>query len=249
VTAFDLVTKAMRLAGVLAAGETPSDDDANDGLSVFNDMVDSWNAQRLAIYTTETHDFSFVVGQQSYTLGTGGDFDMTRPARIDGISAILINSSASPIEVPLSLISVDEWQNNFPVKNVPGSFPTVCYDSGDFPLRTLGFWPVPSEANNVRIYSWQPLAQAAELTTVIAEPPGYAMAMRYNLAELIAAEFGVSPSSYAAALVHDNAVKGLATVKSINAVTPSMASDLTPNPGDWNYQAFMFGLPYRGPSQ
>jgi hypothetical protein len=244
VTAFDLVTRALRLAGVLAAGEEPSDADANDGLSVFNDMLDSWNAQRLAIYTTSTDDFPFVVGQQDYTLGTGGNFNVPRPARIDGISAILIQNPSTPVEVPMNMVSVDQWQNDFPVKNVSGTFPTSCYDGGEFPLRTLRFWPIPAEVNNVRIYSWAALAQAADLTTVIAEPPGYAMAMRYNLAELLAAEFGVDPTKYAAQLVHDNAVKSLAVVKSINAVTPEMTSDLVPNHGDWNYKADLFGIPY-----
>ena len=56
----------------------------------LNQMIDAWNADRLAIFTVSSNDFPFILGQQSYTLGSGGDFDMIRPARITGISAILL---------------------------------------------------------------------------------------------------------------------------------------------------------------
>ncbi len=82
-TAFDLITSALRLTGVYASDEEPSFGDANQSLTVLNDMIDAWNADRLAIYTTRIDDFPFVNSQQAYTIGTGGDFNIPRPARID----------------------------------------------------------------------------------------------------------------------------------------------------------------------
>jgi hypothetical protein len=239
-TAFDIITSALRLVGVLASDEEPSDGDANQGLSVFNDMLDSWNAQRLAIFTTGSNDFPFVLGTQAYTLGTGGDFNIPRPARIDSMSAILLTDPANPIEVPMAMYSVEDWQN-VPVKVVDGSFPLGCYDDGGFPLRTLNFWPIPiDQPNSVRIYSWQALTQPPLLTSVVAFPPGYAEAFRYNLAVRIGAEFDAPASSTVVML----AVSSLATVKTMNAPDLSLRSDLVPNPAGWNYKADLFGIPF-----
>src|SRR5882757_7401705 len=188
-SAFDTITSALKLAGVLADGEEPSLSDANQGLSVFNDMIDAWNAERQAIFTTRSDDFPLVLGQQSYTLGTGGDFNIPRPARIDAMSSILLYNPANPVEVPISMFTVDDWQTKVPVKVVDGSFPLICYDDGDFPLRTLNFWPIPTQyQNSVRIYSWQALP-AQILQSQVTFPPGYAEAIRYNLAVRLGAEF------------------------------------------------------------
>lgn len=239
--AFDIITSALRLVGVLASDEEPSIGDANQGLSVLNDMIDSWNAQRLAIFTTESNDFPFVLGQQSYTLGTGGNFNIPRPARIEAMSAILLNNPANPIEVPITMVSTEFWQTQIPVKVVDSSFPLICYDGGEFPLRVLNFWPIPTtEPNSVRIYSWQALTAPPKLDSVVAFPPGYAEAFRYNLAVRMGAEFAAPASSVVVTL----ALQSLATVKTMNAPDLELRSDLAPNPAGWNYKADMFGIPF-----
>jgi hypothetical protein len=237
--AFDIITSALRLAGVLADEEQPSDNIANQGLSVLNDMIDAWNAERRAIFTTRSDDFPFVLGQQAYTLGVGGNFNMPRPARIDSMSAILLTDPANPIEVPMTMWTVDDWQN-MPVKVVDGSFPLGCYDDGGFPLRTLTFWPIPTtQANSVRIYGWQSLA-AQTLTSQVAFPPGYAEAIRYNLSVRLSAEFAATASATVVML----AVSSLARIKTMNAPDLELRSDLLPNNGYYNYKADLFGIPF-----
>lgn len=241
-TAADVVTSGLKLIGVLANGELPSFDDANQALQVFNDMIDSWNAERNAIYTTQSNDFLYVLNQQSYTLGTGGDFDIPRPARIDGMSTILLQAPANPVEIPLSMYSVDDWQNDVPVKKVTGNFPLIVYDTGDFPLRILNFWPIPTEQiNAVRIYSWQALA-AQTLTAQVAFPPGYAEAIKYNLAIRLAAEFAVPPDKYSATTVASMAILSLARIKTMNAPSLELQSDLLLSPAGYNYKADLFGI-------
>lgn len=240
--AFGVITSALRLVAVLANGELPSDDDANQSLIVFNDMIDGWNAERNAIFTTRSDDFPFVLGKQSYTLGAGGDFNIPRPARIDGMSSILLTDPSNPVEVPMDMYTVDEWQTQVPVKIVNGDFPQLCYDDGGFPLRTLNFWPIPiNQPNAVRIYSWQALG-AQTLLAQVSFPPGYAEAFRYNLAARLAAEFGVDPSKYAAATVATLAIQGLARIKTMNAPEVSLRSDLIPFPAGYNYRADLFGI-------
>lgn len=242
-TALDLISSALRLINVVAAGETTDIATANDALMVLNDMIDSWNADRLAIFTTKSEDFPFVLSQQSYTMGPTGDFDTARPARIDSMSVILMYPNpANPIEVPIDMYTVEDWQLNVPVKKVNGSFPQVCYDDGGYPLRTLNFWPIPSDqpGNLARIYSWQALAQPAALNSPITFPPGYRQAFRFNLATLLAAEFAQPIPPTVAAV----AIQSLATVKTMNAPELELKSDLVPSPAGWNYKADMFNIPY-----
>jgi hypothetical protein len=239
--ALTLISSSLRLIGVLAAGETLAIGDANDALAVLQDLIDSWNAERLTIFTTGSQDFPLVIGQQVYTLGPTGTFDTARPARIDQMSVILLQPNPStPIELPVDMYSVTDWQQKVPVKNVNGTFPQVCYDDGGYPLRTLNMWPIPTQISNFRIYSWEALSSPVALSTSIAFPPGYAKALRFNLAADLAPEYSTSvPES-----VQAQAIQSLATLKTMNAPDMEMQSDLIPSPAGYNWKADMFGLPY-----
>jgi hypothetical protein len=237
-TALDLIASSLRLVNVMASGETVPIGMANESLAVLNDMIDSWNTDRLAIYTTRIDDFPFVLGKQSYTLGTGGDFNIPRPAQIDAMSSILIYNPDNPVEVPITMYTVSDWQNQVPVKKVTGNFPLICYDDGGFPLRTLNFWPIPTiQPNNFRLYSWQALP-AQSLAVAVNLPPGYKEAFRYNLAIRLGAEFAAPiPASVA-----QIAVESLARLKTINAPDLKLRSDLVPDPSGYNYKADLFGI-------
>lgn len=240
-SALDLISSSLRLINVLAAGESIDIASANDALMVFNQMIDAWNADRLTIYAVESNDFPFTLGQQTYTLGSGGDFDMTRPARITGMSAILLNNPTNPVEVPITMYSWSEWQNKIPVKVVDSSFPQVCYDDGQFPLRNLNFWPIPTlQQNSVRIYSWQPLVLAPSLQTSVVVPPGYAEAFRYNLAIRLAPEF----QQQLQPIVQSIAVESLARIKTMNAPDLGLRSDLLATDGGYNWSAVEFNNPF-----
>lgn len=242
-TAYDLIRSSLRLINALAADEPLDDSMANDALVTFNQMVDSWNADSLAIFTTRTDDFPFIANQQDYTLGAGGDFNMPRPARIDSMSAIILDNPTNPVEIPLACYTVDDWQNKIPVKAVSSSFPQIYYDTGDFPLRKIKFWPYPNtNQNKVRIYSWQALTQPATLQTDITFPPGYAEAFRFNLALRLAPEYSGSPVS---SLVIQTATESLARVKTMNAPSLELQSDLVPTADNAQmWRAEMFGIPY-----
>lgn len=237
-TALDLISSALRLINVMAAGEQTPIDMANDSLLVLNDMIDSWNADRLAIYTVQSTDFPFVLGQQTYTLGTGGNFNLARPPKIEGMSTIQLTNPSTPVEIPIALYTWEEWQNQVPVKNVSGSIPLICYDDHAFPNRNLNFWPIPfDQPNSVRIYYWAALP-AQMLAAAVSFPPGYRQAFRYNLAALLAAEF----AQPVPAVVAEIAVDSLARVKAMNMPELVLQSDLIPDPSGWNYKADMFGI-------
>lgn len=222
-TALDVISSALRLIGVLGAGETPDAIDANDSLRVMNDMVDSWNAERLMIFNIQRILFSLTPGQQTYTCGTGGDFDIVRPSQIDGMGIISLNNPSQPLELPMEMMNLQDWQT-LPVKNITSTLPLYVYDDGAFPFRNLSFWVIPTQAVQVAMYPWVALDAPADLTTVIAFPPGYAKAFRYNLAVDLAAEFPVVPASVLG-IVSQIAAQTKGIVKSANAPKVYMRCD------------------------
>lgn len=209
--ALDFITLALQLDGIVAAGETPSAEDAALAFSLLNMMMDAWNTERLLIYTIRMDEFPLTVGQQTYTLGPGGDFDMDRPPKIERMSIVNLNNPAQPLELPVEYLTVAQWQA-VPVKVISSTLPLAVYDDQAYPRRNLTFRYVPSVQVNTRIYSWSALGQFANLSTQYAWPPGYQRAISYNLAIELAAGFGVAVRPEVAAI----AMESKGNVKRIN---------------------------------
>jgi hypothetical protein len=199
-TVVQVISSALRLIGVLASGETADAEIAQDSLFVFQNMVDSWQAERLMVYTVPRFVFNLTSGQQVYTYGasdpTNGlpapDFNADRPASIERMGIINLNNSNQPLELPLQYITTAQWQE-IPVKNIQSALPQYCWDDNAFPYRNLSLWPIPNTPLQIAIYPWAALKTPSTLTTTLAFPPGYAKAFRYNLAVDLAAEFPVIP--------------------------------------------------------
>lgn len=204
-TATDIITSALRLIGAVAAGETPEDAELSDGLVVLNQMIDSWNTERLMIFTTQPTSFALVAGKQAYTLGPGGDFNMERPARIDNAVLEIVNSGYV-LQRPLWALSDEEWAS-IQLKNFGNTYPGCFWDDDGFPLRTLRFWPLPVGNLNVILWLWSSVSQFTDLTTAQTYPPGYAKALRYNLAVDLAAEFATQLSPIVSAIAVDSKAK------------------------------------------
>lgn len=222
VTSQDIIKGALRLINVLGTGEQLDADEGQDALVILNEMIDSWQAQRLKVFSEERQVFPLTAGKQVYTIGidpigaTTADFNVPRPARIDHMGVLQINSTPQPIELPIDYLTDTQWAD-IPVKNVTSSLPQVCYDDGDYPFRNLNFWPIPNTVVDTVIYSWQPLNQFVDLgSTKYAFPPGYWLAIRYSLAEYLAPEYGAAAIA-AAMAIKERAADARAIIESINA--------------------------------
>lgn len=189
-TGLDIIVRAMRKIGALpSAPSKPSASEAVNGLATLNDLLDSWNAERNSIFTINPNVVVPATLKQTYSLGPGGDFNLPRPSRLVGVSVIAQPNSSQPYELPpLDMFSDKEWQN-IPVKSTQSAYPTGVFDSGDFPLRLLSFWPVPTNTIYFALYLWGALTQFPDLTTDLTFPPGYARAIVNNLAVELMADF------------------------------------------------------------
>lgn len=235
----DLIKGALRTLNVYASGEEPTADEAQDSLVILNQMFDAFNSDGFLIFTIGITDFPLNSNQQVYTLGAGGDFNMQRPAQIDRTSIVILSNPSAPLEYSIPMYTTQDWQEKVPIKNVPGNLPLLVYDDGGFPLRSLTFWPVASDATLFRLYAWQPLAQFPDLSTVFAYPPGYLEMLRYNLAVRLAADFQASVSPELGML----AMTSLARVKSSNADDVQLRSDLTSGSTPSRMRSELFNIP------
>jgi len=210
-TGRDLVAASLRLIGVLASGETAEAQEATDGLSTLNRMLDSWSNESLLIYTKPREVFSLVAGTSSYTIGSGGTFNTSRPQKIENAELRLTDTSPV-IEKPIAIVTKDEFAT-IVSKTTTSTIPMWLYAEGTYPLETINLWPVPSTAYQIALYSWKPLSQVSSLDTSLSLPPGYEEALVYNLAMRLCPEYGKTLSAEAAQI----ALESKAAIQVLNS--------------------------------
>lgn len=189
-TAGDQINRALRLLGVLAEGETPSASVSQDSLTALNQMIDSWNTERLSVFSTQDQVFLWPAGEISRTLGPSGNFVGNRPILLDDSTYYVGNNGVS---YGIKFINQQQY-DGIAVKTVTSTFPQVIFVNNTFPDIEMFIYPKPTQALTWHFISVEELTQPATLATTLAFPPGYLRAFTYNLAMEIAPEFGVEPS-------------------------------------------------------
>ena len=189
-TAADQINGALRLIGQLAESEVPTAAAAQDALTALNQMIDSWNTERLSIFSTQDQVFSWAPGLISRTFGPSGDFTGNRPVLLD--DSTYFKDPASGISYGIKMINQQQY-DGIAVKTVTSTYPQVLWINMSYPNIEMYVYPVPTKVLEWHFISVEELTQPATLTTTLAFPPGYLRAFRYNLACEIAAEFGVEP--------------------------------------------------------
>ena len=190
-TAGDIIDGSLRLIGVLAEGETPSAATSQDALSAMNEMIASWNTERLAVFSTIDQVVTWPPGARFRTFGPTGNIVGNRPIAID--DSTYFRDPASGISYGLKLINQQQY-NGIAVKTVTSTYPQVLWVNMTYPDIEMYVYPVPTKVLEFHIVSVEELSQPANLATDLAFPPGYLRCFRYNLACELAPEFGVEPS-------------------------------------------------------
>jgi hypothetical protein len=184
------INRALRLLGVLAEGETPSASVSQDSLMALNQMIDSWNTERLSTFVTQDQVYTWPAGFISRDLGPSGDFIGNRPIMMDDATYY---KAPNGVSYGIKFINQQQY-DGIAVKNVTSTYPQVCWVNMGFPNITLTVYPKPTQDLEWHMISVQELDRPADLSTVMYYPPGYLRAFTYNLAMEIAPEFGVEPS-------------------------------------------------------
>ena len=189
-SAGEIINGSLRLIGALAEGEVPSAETSADALMARNQMIDSWNTERLMIYNTIDQQFTWPSDEITQTLGPTGDFVGLRPVALD--DSTYYRDASTGVSFGIKFINQQQY-NGIAVKTVTSTYPQVMWINMEYPDIAMTIYPKPSRALEWHFVSVQELTQPATLATELAFPPGYLRAFRYNLAREIAAEFGIEP--------------------------------------------------------
>ena len=190
-TAGDQINRALRLLGVLAEGEVPSAETAQDCMMALNQMIESWNTERLSVFSTQDQIFTWPAGEITRTLGPSGNFVGNRPVLLD--DATYFRDPGTNVSFGIKFINQQQY-DGIAVKTVTSTYPQVIFVNNTFPDVTMTIYPRPTRDLEWHFVSVEELDQPALLTTPLHFPPGYLRAFAYNLAMEIAPEFGLEPS-------------------------------------------------------
>lgn len=230
-TALDLIKGSLRKIGALATGENLSAEEGTDALSALNRMLDSWSTQKLLVFGVTIESFSLISGQNSYTIGNGGDFNTEVPIYTD---AAFIKVSGGSSEYPLRVYDNYKW-GSIQLKETSSDIPQVVYIEHSHPLRKVYVYPTPSVAATLILHNYRQISSISSLSASLSLPKGYEEAMEYNLSKKIAPEYGLSVSAEVDAIAR----KSLANIKRVNVKPREVRVDCAltnSNKGNWDYR-------------
>jgi hypothetical protein len=213
------VAFGLRAIGVLGVGQTALPEDYSDAFAALNGMIAGWNAKRWLVY--HLIDVSVnTTGQQSYTIGPGGDIYAARPTRLEGAYIRqFINNAPNFVDYPLTILQSREDYSNIALKTL-GTWPVAIFYDSDFPVGSVFPWPVPQAgAFELHLLLKATLRQFDSYVQSINLPDEYTEAIWTNLAIRLAA---IYPGSSLPEATVGLAKASLETIRTANAQIPRM---------------------------
>ena len=187
-TAGDLIRKALGKILVIGQQDTLSSADLEDGLDALNLMLDSWRLERLSLVALTTYSTAIASGQNTFTIGPGGDFNTARPTRIEN-AYVRYNLA----DYPLWLINQAQWDSI--VYKPVGGLPRRLFYNPQYPLGQINLFPyAQSGGYTLFIDYWGEIESFANANDAFSLAPGYARAIIFNLAIELAPDYGKTPS-------------------------------------------------------
>lgn len=178
-----------------------------NALIVGNQMLGSWSIdQRFILQVLRTANVPMNGGQQQYTIGIGGNINITRPAAIIAAAADVTGAAAtayaatgdpqyapaaggSTMISPLKVFTAEEWES-LPMRDILKVFPRgIFYDRQN--VGGLGNVFIDgNKGGTMEFVTWSPLAQFVDATTPLTVPdPAYLELMEYGLAVRMVVQF------------------------------------------------------------
>lgn len=183
-TPLDIITQGLKIAGVLGVGQTPLAEDTNDAFNLMNGMMSQWQRKRwLVPYLVDTGLIS--TGASTYSVGPSGDFNISRPDKLEDGCYIrqLTNSSPNQVDTPVTLITSMENYTSISLKQLT-SFQQYIYYQPTYPRGTIYPYPLPqASVYELHILTKASLGQFTSLAQTIILPLEYIPALEWNLAQ------------------------------------------------------------------
>lgn len=225
-TPSDICLDALKKANILGVGQVAQPEDINDAYTDLQDMLAQWQRKRWMVWNLI--DTGLVsTGQQSYTVGTGGDFNIVRPDRLEDAYVRLPNSSPNPVDLSLQILQAREDYDRVTLKQLV-SLPWCIFYDAAYPTGLVYPYPIPNASiYEIHIVTKVQLGFLTSIGQLLNLPPEYIPALKFNLAVRLRSFYGRPADPALIGLAKD----ALNLIRNANTQIPMlvMPRDLTGN--------------------
>lgn len=177
ITVTQLIHSSFRLIGAIESGVTLETQELDDAFVTLNQMVSSWNTEGASIVARKRLT-------QALTAGGGNNVTLSeRPVRIESASV-----NCGGIDSQLEIVDSAGWEA-VPEKAAQSVYVKKLFCDYAYPTATAYIAPIPRLTGTLEMWIYLVLSQFANVGANIDLPPGYEMALRYNLALALEPEF------------------------------------------------------------
>jgi len=226
----DLIALAMSALTLKAAGDSVDPTDEADALVILNMMLGTWGNKRNRILSSVKESFSLVIGQASYTIGTGGDFSTERPVKIE--TAYIQDSDGK--DWPIKVIEDRAEYESIVDKDIDAR-PYKLYFERTFTSSrgTILLNRAPTDADTIYLVMWKPFTTFTSVTDTVVLPNGYEEAIYSQLAIRLAGHWGKEVPESTAAVAADS----IAAIEQVNLEVKLLVPDCTDGIEQGNYSS------------
>lgn len=197
----DLITFALRTAGINGVGQTPLAEDSNTGLQLLYNLMAEWQRKRWLVPALVDMAITST-GAQSYTIG---------PIRPTHLHAAYVRLAGN-IDIGLAIIASREDYSMIALKSL-SAFPSAAFLDTAWPTGRVYVWPIPAASTyELHFVFPEALPVYSALTDPVNLPPEYQSALLYSLAVELALNYGIEPRPSVAARMR----AALATLRAAN---------------------------------
>lgn len=233
---------ALRRAGQIRTGTTPSPEMMADTLFEANNILGSWNAQQLKRWFIDDRYFNIIqiptTTPPSFTLGPTGTYNTDangvalsyRPERILRANLVLLTNVAQPTRIPIEIIPVEDYAD-IPVLQIPSQVTIRLYVQMTLHNITIYPFPYPTAGNQFEFFMWPGLPSFPSLFAYFDAPPEYTELLIAELSWKMYTLRDKNASESRADLrreqrLYNDWMMARLVVDGINAPTPNMTPDL-----------------------
>ena len=195
-----LITGALRLAGVIAQGETPTASQVSDAATSLNMMVKAWMADGMPLWAIRTITITPVANQNTYTYDT--------PKLLKPLQA-WNRQTSSQVDIPMRMISRQEY-NILGNKSTTGN-PIQLFFNPNLSSTEIKLFPTPDSTaaaqNVIYIVAQVPYQDFDSATDTPDFPQEWYEAIKYGLAVRLAGEYNIDIETRRVLVAEATAIK------------------------------------------
>lgn len=148
-TARDIVTRALKEAGICGTGQDPIAENINDGFTSLEDMIATWQRKRWLVPMLV--DIAMPGNNlRSNRIGPGQYWNAPRPDKINSAYVVQLFTGQNQVSLPMKVVFSREDYNLIAIKGL-NSLPEVVFYDNAFPYGNVFVWPVPNSTYEVHL--------------------------------------------------------------------------------------------------